>query len=199
MVGLPKQTGNAHFVHVPCSGALQKLWFESLSSSAHRSSEIVIFGHNRLSSAGPRDRTSRTWCFAHALMRFLWRKEDTRGARLRDEILEPLFDAQVSNTRTAGKKPRPHASLEVASLEVAEMLLALVHFFCCPAGGLRIRVQLSPSVAEQRRWSFGQRAEDFSIPLVCRNSRRSASMFVTRASDKTFGMFHVDRRSRLVV
>ena len=57
---------------------------------------------------------------------------------------------------------------------------------------------IESSVAEQRRWSFGQRVAGFNNPLVCRNSRRSASMFVTRGSDKTFSGFHVDRRSRLV-
>ena len=43
------------------------------------------------------------------------------------------------------------------------MRLALVHFFCCEASGVRIRAQLSPSVVEHRRWSFGQRVADFNL------------------------------------
>ena len=99
-MGLPKQTGNAHHVHVWCSAALQKLRFESLSSSAHRSSEHRSCWFSGRSCAGPRDSICRTWCFACDLLRFLWRKEDTRGAQVRDEIPELLVDAQASNTRT---------------------------------------------------------------------------------------------------
>ena len=67
---------------------------------ARRSSEHRSCWFSRRSCAGPRDRICRRWCFACDLLRFLWRKEDTRGARLRDEIPELFVDAQASNTRT---------------------------------------------------------------------------------------------------
>ena len=74
------------------------------------------------------------------------------------------------------------------------MLLASLHFFCCLASGVPIRAQLSPFVAEQRRWSFGPRVADFNNPLVCRVLRGSAKKFVILGSRQTFGGFRVDHK-----
>ena len=126
--------------------------------------------------------------------------------QLRDEIPEPLVDALASNTRIGDgglhisrlelpstRTPRSHASLELT-----EMLLASLHFFCSLASGVPIRAQLSPSVAEQRRWSCGPRVADFNNPLVCRVLRGSAKKFVILGSRQTFGGFRVDHKSTLV-
>ena len=91
---LPKQTGNANYVHVWCSAALQKLRFESLSSSVHPSSDIFfptvgVFVQGRETGFTAPGDLLAICCGSSG-------KEDTRGARLRDEIPELLVDAQAS-------------------------------------------------------------------------------------------------------
>ena len=109
-------------------------------------------------------------------------KEDTRGVRLRDEIPELLVDAQASNTRTGVGGLRPGFSEAIsrvgASVHRKEASASRVTGAHGDAVGLGAFLlfsgewcaKLSSSIAEQRRWSFGQRVADFSIPLVCRVS-----------------------------
>ena len=112
-------------------------------------------------------------------MRFLWRKEGhTRCAAERRDPRAACRRASVSHQdRSWRVRPGSRMLFRDWSFGPQEGSLGLTRHWssrrccwpwCIPA--VLWRVVLSSSIAEQRRWSFGQRVADFSIPLVCRVS-----------------------------